>query len=253
MKKGIIGLTIGLFIGLSLSYAGPVYSAVKQYILTEFTKPVLVNGVEYADKEPILNYNGRTYIPLSKIGDLLGVEYQYNSKLNRVEIGSISGGLPEGGTLKPDSDTVQTDDDLQEQIKDQGDEALKNALMDEMDRAMITEKWISRSELDRKAGIYTGVGDAHININHTVLLSHDSELGHTKRLFEFTLPEGYMKSKDYDPTVVNGLTIKRENKVDYYLVDDLYKSEILPKDFNQKVKDNYMKLLEEGLKEGSGV
>ncbi|MFS1514554.1 stalk domain-containing protein [Chengkuizengella sp. SCS-71B] len=87
MKKSIIGLTVGLLIGLSFSVTSPAFSAVKEYILTEFTQPVLVDGVQYVDQgNPIMNYNGRTYIPLSKIGDIAGLDYRWNNELKQVEI-----------------------------------------------------------------------------------------------------------------------------------------------------------------------
>lgn len=71
----------------------PVSGAAKQYILTAFTGKVIVNGVEYKDAaNPILNYNGKTYLPLAKIGDLTGVQYRWNAAKKQVEIGEASGG-----------------------------------------------------------------------------------------------------------------------------------------------------------------
>lgn len=49
--------------------------------------------MEYKDKElPILEYNGRTYFPLSKIGDLTGVNYVWNAEKHQVEINTGTGG-----------------------------------------------------------------------------------------------------------------------------------------------------------------
>lgn len=116
MKKGIVGLVVGLFIGLSFSLAGPAYSAVKQYILTEFTQPVVVNGVQYKDKEnPILSYKGITYIPLAKIGELTGVEYRYNKDKKQVEIGSqatsnVKTYVPDKGRVR-DSDAILAEEE----------------------------------------------------------------------------------------------------------------------------------------------
>ncbi|SYX84605.1 stalk domain-containing protein [Paenibacillus alvei] len=116
MRKGIIGLVAGLFIGLSFSLAGPAYSAVKQYILTEFTQPVVVNGVQYKDKEnPILSYKGSTYIPLAKIGELTGVEYRYNKDKKQVEIGSKTTSnvkiyVPDNGRVR-DSDAILAEEE----------------------------------------------------------------------------------------------------------------------------------------------
>jgi hypothetical protein len=61
----------------------------KPYTLTNAEYPIFVNGVEYKDKKyPPLNFNGKTYIPLSKIGDILGVKYRWNAEKKRVEIGA---------------------------------------------------------------------------------------------------------------------------------------------------------------------
>lgn len=63
------------------------YAAVKQYMLTDASYPIFVNGAEYVDAErPILNYEGSTYVPLAKLGDITGVNYKWNEKLKRVEI-----------------------------------------------------------------------------------------------------------------------------------------------------------------------
>ncbi len=57
------------------------------YKLTKVTYPVLVNGTPYSDdKSPILSYDGSTYIPLAKIGELTGVNYKWNSSAKQVEI-----------------------------------------------------------------------------------------------------------------------------------------------------------------------
>lgn len=79
-----MGIVIGFVASLSVvAFA----SGVKQYILIEAPYPIFVNGVEYKDPErPILNYEGSTYVPLAKLGDLTGVSYRWNEQLQRVEI-----------------------------------------------------------------------------------------------------------------------------------------------------------------------
>jgi len=80
----ITGVVIGalLMVGATAGYA-----AVKQYILTEASYPIYVNGSKYSDAEsPILNYKGSTYVPLAKLGDITGVNYKWNEKAKRVEI-----------------------------------------------------------------------------------------------------------------------------------------------------------------------
>jgi len=85
MKK----MMIGILIGFAMSIAATAYAeTAKQFILTKVTYPIFVNGVEYKDEKlPALNYEGNTYIPLAKIGDILGVDYRWNAEKRRVEIG----------------------------------------------------------------------------------------------------------------------------------------------------------------------
>lgn len=85
MKK----IAIGMLFGLLLSIALPAFAA--QLSLVPVTYPVYVNGVQYQDAEnPVLNYNGRTYIPLAKIADLLNTKYLWNESAKQVEIGSAT-------------------------------------------------------------------------------------------------------------------------------------------------------------------
>jgi len=88
MKNLLAGIAIGVVLSFSANaLAGPI----KQYILTEVNYPVVVNGKEYKDaKNPILSYQGSTYIPLAKIGELTGVQYKWNAAQKRVEIGDNS-------------------------------------------------------------------------------------------------------------------------------------------------------------------
>lgn len=61
--------------------------SVKQYVLVQAGYPVYVNGQEYTSGEqPILNYQGSTYIPMRSVGDILGADVQWNSELQRSEI-----------------------------------------------------------------------------------------------------------------------------------------------------------------------
>ncbi|MBD3918357.1 hypothetical protein H8B09_06285 [Paenibacillus sp. PR3] len=67
---------------------------VKQYVLVKVGYPVYVNGQEYTSGEqPILNYQGNTYVPMRSVGDILGADVRWNSELNRSEI-TYGGGMP---------------------------------------------------------------------------------------------------------------------------------------------------------------
>ncbi len=109
MKKKLIGLLVGCALCLSTSTA---FAAQQQYVLTPATYPVVVNGVPYSDtSHPILSLGGSTYVSLAKLGDLTGVQYTWNSELNRVEINTSV--LPQGTvTIKDLSPDVKYDGGL---------------------------------------------------------------------------------------------------------------------------------------------
>lgn len=89
MKKFVMGFLIGLlvFAGITAAAADPI----KQYILTKAGYSIVVDGVEYNDPtRPILNYEGSTYVPLAKLGDITGVKYSWNDKKKQVEITTSS-------------------------------------------------------------------------------------------------------------------------------------------------------------------
>lgn len=64
------------------------YSAVKEYILHPAEFKVYLNGNEYKDDDPVLVYEGKTYIPLQAFSDRLGLNLNSNWKNNekRVDI-----------------------------------------------------------------------------------------------------------------------------------------------------------------------
>lgn len=81
-------LASGILVGILLSLCTLAFAAeVRQFVLSVAPYPIFVNGVEYKDNErPILNYEGSTYVPLAKLGDITGVNYLWNAQLQRVEI-----------------------------------------------------------------------------------------------------------------------------------------------------------------------
>jgi hypothetical protein len=208
MKKGLIGLVLGIIIGAAATLAVPAYAAIKQYILTEYTQPVVVNGKVYSDPEyPILAYNGRTYLPLAKVGELLGAPVRYNDQLKRVEIGAaaptyeevtvvekdISGGQtsapaatdgPAGRKndyLKPDTDFVEEEEPGYKGYPDSADPSYQWALhigREDMPPLM-SEGWISQAMLHEIEGVrINGTGTPgefyfyrQANMKETVLLT----------------------------------------------------------------------------------
>ena len=86
--KSFKGFMIGLLMGGLLMTALPTMAATKQtYTLTDASYPVFVNGSAYTDTElPVLNYNGRTYVPLRAVGELLGAGVVWDDINRRVDI-----------------------------------------------------------------------------------------------------------------------------------------------------------------------
>ena len=59
MKKFFLGLLIGIFVTAVI----PVGAAVEEYICKKPQYKVMIDGKEYSnDEQPILNYNGRTFL-----------------------------------------------------------------------------------------------------------------------------------------------------------------------------------------------
>lgn len=86
MRKISFGLILCLLVGIAFPVLGS-----QIFNLTPVNYPVYVNGVEYKDSEhPLLNYDGRTYIPLSKIGDILNVKYNWDEDAFKLEIGDTA-------------------------------------------------------------------------------------------------------------------------------------------------------------------
>ncbi|HYE12248.1 MAG TPA: stalk domain-containing protein [Patescibacteria group bacterium] len=80
-------LLIGFILGALVFTVVPIYAEVKEYVLQLADYKLLVDGTEYNDTEqPLLNYQGSTYIPLRKVSDILGVQLNWNAKLNQAEI-----------------------------------------------------------------------------------------------------------------------------------------------------------------------
>lgn len=252
MKKGIIGLVAGLFIGLSFSLAGPAYSAVKQYILTEFTQPVVVNGVQYKDKEnPILSYKGSTYIPLAKIGELTGVEYRYNKDKKQVEIGSQTTTKSNNGS---DAKTYVID---KGRVRDSAavlaeEEAIRNftentkvevekpkapkgykGFSDDLDINVVTsqmegqplppllsEGWVSQKILHRIDNVAVPILE-----DETVVEIITGGLPH-KELISLKFPEDWVDKVEGDITV-NGIRVKKYNGINYFNISDLEKAGVI--------------------------
>lgn len=58
------------------------------YTAEPATFKVLVNGEEFNSDPPAMVINGSTYLPLRAMGSALGVPVEWNSELNRAEVGN---------------------------------------------------------------------------------------------------------------------------------------------------------------------
>lgn len=104
MKKVVAGIITGALLASGTTVFA---KQVKQYILTDAPYSIYFNEWEYKDKaNPILNYEGSTYIPLAKMADLAGVKYSWNDKAKRVEISAKANDSVQKGLVKENGNTV---------------------------------------------------------------------------------------------------------------------------------------------------
>ncbi|MGF9913741.1 stalk domain-containing protein [Paenibacillus ehimensis] len=247
MKKLAVGILIGSALTMTAT-AGA--AAVKQYILTEVVYPIVVNGKEYKDAAaPILNYEGSTYVPLAKLGDITGVNYKWNDELKRVEIvtGAASGSETTqeatAGTKATPSDMPETKTVVQKGLVEENgqivlyaydkDDKYKGRFTDEDDAALVIGRIQRKSELPPKlsdgwldAELLTKVyGDSEYDGNDFVIKTNPLV---TKQevFFRFPLPEGW-KDKESGETTSNGVRIRKFDGGNYFNIADLQKAGIL--------------------------
>ncbi|MCL2773980.1 MAG: copper amine oxidase N-terminal domain-containing protein [Oscillospiraceae bacterium] len=84
MKKRLQGFIVGLILGVVL-FTGTAATAANYQALAA-TFPVYINGAEWQTDSPPIVIDGHTYLPLKALGDVLGVDIQWNSALFRVDI-----------------------------------------------------------------------------------------------------------------------------------------------------------------------
>ena len=82
MKKNFIkGFVLGALTFSTVSLAATSYTALTA------TFPIIINGQTWESEKPVVVIDGSTYLPLKAIGEVLDVNVNWNSELNRVEIG----------------------------------------------------------------------------------------------------------------------------------------------------------------------
>jgi|BioPla2DNA2_1021312.scaffolds.fasta_scaffold47837_2 hypothetical protein len=90
MKKRMSALAI-LVVVLLVSFL-VVNAATESIIALIATFDIYVNGEKYQGENPPIVIEGRTYLPLRAIGEVLGIDVEWNQQLRRVEVERPSGG-----------------------------------------------------------------------------------------------------------------------------------------------------------------
>ena len=87
MLKRLKDFTIGMLIGSLLFGIIPtIANTVKTFVAEEATFPILVNGKEVKLDMPAVTIEGRTYLPLRTLGNILGVKVDWNDEKGQAEI-----------------------------------------------------------------------------------------------------------------------------------------------------------------------
>ncbi|BBI32046.1 hypothetical protein [Cohnella abietis] len=213
MKKTLMTLALGIMIGAVAMIAVPAYGAVKQYVLTAFGSPVLVNGVAYKDaNNPILSYNGRTYLPLAKIGDLLNVNYKWNAELKRLEIGDLSAPTSSqgtGGDYKGHKDSEDAS-------------ILIAKINNNPPPPKLSEGWISKSLLSKIENVYTDDDKQ----SKEIVFYKDFSTIPPKEAFRLQVPDDWFESESGEITS-NGIRVLRYSKSNYFNIADLKAAKLI--------------------------
>jgi len=87
MLKRLKDFTIGMLIGSLLFGIIPtIANTVKTFVAEEATFPILVDGQEVKLDMSAVTIEGRTYLPLRTLGNILGVKVDWNDEKGQVEI-----------------------------------------------------------------------------------------------------------------------------------------------------------------------
>jgi hypothetical protein len=253
MKKFIIGFIIGALLTLGSSVFA---EQVKQYILTEASYPIFVNGFEYSDKElPILNYNGNTYIPLSKIGDITGLNYRWNDTLKRVEISTASTSSNESREIvhrenieneiiKDFTDDIKLETGNKTGLKvigknDDGSDLIAFEVYDENGKLIgrytdSDDTNLVIAQLQRKSELPPKISEGWINENllkkiysydivydgNNLIIKNSPVVTKQEEFLRLNVPDGW-EDAETGETISNGVKIKKYNGENYFNINDL--------------------------------
>lgn len=220
----------GLLVGIIITFGASAFAAeVEQFILTRAQYPIVVNGAEYHDDEyPILNYNGRTYIPLAKIADLLGVNYVWNGELNRVEINtgvsvplSMARELAERQAIEKFTEQHMNYEIVEPEVvgyKGFSDEADVHLVLAQINGLplppRLSEGWVCECLLSDIFSIVPTVGS---DPQHVTYIRPSLP---PKVVLELQFPDGWGEQQSGEITL-DGIRIRRHNGVNYFNIADL--------------------------------
>lgn len=208
MKKFVTGLLVGACLTLGTT---ALAATVKQYILTEPTYPIFVNGTEYKDSEnPVLNYEGSTYIPLAKIGDLTGVDYHWNNELGRVEINTDGQVRTEGDKAASAGSSSSSGTGMNRELAEREAIAAGNfrgQFTDEDDTVLVMSRLEKRSELPPtlsegwiSSGLLAKIYDSQVEFKNDVMVFKTNPFVlNEKEYFRFVLAPDW-KTKEISKT-----------------------------------------------------
>jgi hypothetical protein len=88
IMKNIKYVLMGIILGAVLFGVFPVTAAIQEYICYKADYKLIIKGVEFqADPEfPILNYKGRSYLPVADAFKAAGLNVNWNAELKQAEV-----------------------------------------------------------------------------------------------------------------------------------------------------------------------
>lgn len=84
MKKLFAGIIIGAML-TSFGFAEDLIS----FVAVKANFPIMVDGKPFTSDNPAVVIDGRTYLPLRAMGNVLNVPVNWNSEKGQVEVGSV--------------------------------------------------------------------------------------------------------------------------------------------------------------------
>ena len=100
LKSVVAGIIAGVIITCGVGVAAT--AVVNGVYFSQY--PIYVNGSYYSPRDPALNYNGRTYLPLNELGTLLGGDITFNNNTIYVDTDGIGSGEKDIKIEKGDSE-----------------------------------------------------------------------------------------------------------------------------------------------------